>query len=139
MRVPSENPPSQCYLNREEAVCYLVIGYSTLVNMDRQGQGPVAIKFNGRVLYDIADLDRFMQGFRVQPADYPAMIQAKAAQCAAEGKRPPGRPRGSRLYRNVPELYEALINSPRRGKHLGTRGMRKKPIETVRRRDPHKS
>lgn len=123
--------PTKRYLNRPEARQYLGIGYSTLANLDRAGKGPVAIKFNGRVLYDVADLDRFMQTFRVQPADYATLLQVKAAQRAAEGKRPTGRPRGSQFYRNAPEVYEARMNSPRRGKHLGTRAMRKKPIEAA--------
>jgi predicted DNA-binding transcriptional regulator AlpA len=58
---------SKRYLNREESAEYCGLGFSTLNNMAYQGKGPAYIKINGRVVYDINDLDEWLQSLKVRP------------------------------------------------------------------------
>ena len=59
---------SKRYFSREEARIYCGLGYSTLNNLASTGLGPKYIKAFGRVLYDLTDLDEWLQSMKVDPA-----------------------------------------------------------------------
>src|ERR1051326_5108743 len=56
------------YLSRPEVAEYTGIAASTINNLHTAGKGPLFIKLNGRVVYDIIDVDEWMASFKVDPA-----------------------------------------------------------------------
>lgn len=53
--------PTRRYLNTEEAAAYIGISASTLSRMRVSGEGPCYSKAGRRVLYDVAQLDKWME------------------------------------------------------------------------------
>jgi excisionase family DNA binding protein len=52
-----------------EAAAYLRVPVGTLRKWRSQGRGPQSVKLGRRVLYDKADLDRFIADRKGQPAE----------------------------------------------------------------------
>jgi hypothetical protein len=59
---------SRKYLNTKQASEYTGIPVSTLRKYRHEARGPIYTKPEGRALYDIADLDAFMQSGRRIPS-----------------------------------------------------------------------
>lgn len=59
--------PPKAYLNTKEAAAYTGISAGTLEEWRmRQNDGPPYTKLSQKVVYAVADLDRFMQARRVE-------------------------------------------------------------------------
>lgn len=56
------------HLTTKEAAIYTAIPASTLRKFRYEGRGPIYTKPAGRVLYDVADLDAFMDSGRRVPS-----------------------------------------------------------------------
>jgi hypothetical protein len=80
---------SKRYYSREEAAEYCGLGLSTLNNLACAGQGPQYIKAFGRVLYDVADLDAWLQSMKVDPSTRRSVALATPAPAVKRGR---GRP-----------------------------------------------
>ena len=52
-------------LNAREAAAYLGVAYQSLCNMRHQRRGPAYIKVGRKVVYNIADLDSYLDNNRV--------------------------------------------------------------------------
>lgn len=53
-------------LTVKEAAAYLRCGVSTLNKLRVSGDGPMYVKMHGRVVYKLADLDRYIEQHRVR-------------------------------------------------------------------------
>jgi predicted DNA-binding transcriptional regulator AlpA len=73
------------YLSREEAARYTGLGHSTLNNLACAGKGPLYIKSFGRVMYDVADLDAWLQSMKVDPT---TRVDAPAPAKKTNGRQP---------------------------------------------------
>jgi predicted DNA-binding transcriptional regulator AlpA len=62
-RIDTMTTPSP-YLDRREAARYLKISLAQLSKQHADGTGPTRIEVAGRVLYDINDLDAWMQAHK---------------------------------------------------------------------------
>lgn len=54
------------YVNEKEAAQYIGLSVKTLQRMRVQGNGIPFIKAGARILYDMSDLDTFMQDRKIQ-------------------------------------------------------------------------
>ena len=80
---------SKRYYSREESAEYCGLGLSTLNNLACAGQGPKYIKAFGRVLYDVADLDEWLQSMKVDPSTRRPSAPVAPAPAVRRGR---GRP-----------------------------------------------
>ncbi len=79
------------YLSREEAAEYCGLGLSTLNNLACAGEGPLYIKTFGRVIYDVADLDAWLQSMKVNPSTRRASASVAPAPAVRRGRGRPAR------------------------------------------------
>lgn len=87
--LPTNRSWPKRYLSREEAAEYCGLGVSTLNNLACAGEGPLYIKTFGRVIYDVADLDTWLQSMKVDPATRRASALEQPAPAVKRGR---GRP-----------------------------------------------
>jgi hypothetical protein len=59
--------PHSPNLTPNEAAAYVKVGVRTLARYRALGIGPAYIKLRGKILYRRADLDSWLQAYRIQP------------------------------------------------------------------------
>lgn len=61
-----KDPQTQCrFLSEEQAAKHVNLSTKTLQRYRTTGKGPLFIKVGARILYDLSDLDAFMESHKV--------------------------------------------------------------------------